>query len=273
MTTPRTKVLKKAGMKNIKGHFGKSVLAFLLLCSVFVFIAVLEGVLREALRVPYLVETEEGLRYNRSLYNSLFVWGNLLLFFLLYEPMRLSMKGYFLNASCGKRLTVASLFDAFSGFRGFIASVALGIKLALLKFFWMLVLFGPPALLAFLCALCLKQVVPDTMRVALKAALVFLAVLELFECFLLSFVLCRYFLAPYLLISNNASSAKEALQKSKRLMKGRVSKAFFLQLSFFGWRRLYIFLLPALYIVPAYEAARAELAKNILLEALKKRAE
>jgi len=264
MTTPKSRALKKAAGQNLRGCFGKSVSAFIITVFAFAAITVLEGFLRILLDCPYFFTVDGKLYYNLSAVSLLLILGNLLLVYMIHEPLKLSLKGYFLNLACQKRTRLLSLTDTFSTFRGYRAAFALSVKLSLLKLFWIFVLFVPVELLGLAVILLLKTELADTSRVALRIMICAFALFNLLELFLLTIIQNRYFLAPYLLISNNAYSSRDALKKSKALMKGNLRKVYFLHLSYLGQRWLLVFLLPAIFIVPIFDAAKAELAKNLM---------
>jgi len=264
VTTPKTRALKKAAGRNLRKYWGKSISAFIITVLSISLICVAEGALRLYLSEPYFFKIDDQILYNISLVSFFLILGNLVLVYLIYEPLKLSMKGYFLNLSCRSKGSLLSLFDAFSTIRGYFSGIMLSIKLSLLKLFWIVVLFVPSSALAYAAAAVLNSELSDTGRIVVKICVGLFAVFNLFELFFLSVLLNRYFLAPYLLISNNAYSSRDAIRKSKRLMKGNLRKVYFLHLSYMGWRWLLFFLLPALFVVPLFEEAKAELAKNLM---------
>lgn len=81
---------------------------------------------------------------------------------------------------------------------------------------------------------------------------------------LLLYVVSRYAVAPYLLVAENTRKINATVKDSIRLTKGFRWEITKFKLSYIGWALSLILLLPALYVVPYYNAALAQMVKNII---------
>lgn len=80
----------------------------------------------------------------------------------------------------------------------------------------------------------------------------------------------RYFLVPYLLVSNRSMKTWDIFVQSKEIMKAYAERTASMSFSFIKWLPLCLLVLPVMYIWPYYQQSRANTAKAIMDEEMLK---
>ena len=247
------KNIKKTARSGLNQNWGKTLVVFSIPIMVFIMIAAGEFLFRAYAGIPII----ENSRYNVSEKSLIVILFGSVLWVMLIIPLKLSAKGYYYNLVSKEKVYIGSVFDAFSSPGGYISSLILPAKLNLRRLFFMIILFAPPVLLG-LAAYCFFPNPWFEFSLGLSSVLI-LTGLWAFISINLS---C--FLAPYLLISNQACSAKEAIKKSKILMKGNKMKLIGLYFSMIGWMILCLPLVSAVFAIPEINTRKAVFAKAVI---------
>lgn len=148
-----------------------------------------------------------------------------------------------------------------SGFNNFKRSWSI-VWYTFLKMIWPLVLEIVAIVLLVIGSSAIKAKVASSGLGAIGIIACILAVIASIWSILLSYY---YKLAPVIAADNENMTGKEAVEESKRIMKGKRAKLFFLELSFIGWAILAAFTLGFgfLWLVPYIQFATISFYKYI----------
>lgn len=262
-------IAKRVARDSLKNNWGKAITVFMTVCAVWIFIVISEQAVRLLFNIPLTVtilsDTGEKMAVaNTSLFSILITTAGTLLFLFFFLPLTLGQYLWHCNNSKGSENEVSAIFSPFSSSKNLFKSVWYFFNISFRRFFWLLVFLVPVSITFPTFDTLLSEVEAQYLQylnlglTILKVALIILS-LTLYTLFSM-----RYFLAPYLLVSDSTLSVNKAIEQSIILMKNRKVEAFWFVLSFFGWFLLCIFVLPALYVFPFYANARAHYARNIV---------
>ena len=166
----------------------------------------------------YLIQT-----YSSGLVIALFIQ---LLYSIYQTVMRFGYTSYALRMARNEGPGFGNLFD---GFAKFLRVLWMNILIGLFAFLWTLVAAVPAVILVVVAVMARADLI-YIFGLYWGAIIVSVAVTLI--------VRLRYRLAPYFLLDDPACTAREAIRRSKRAMKGWKMELFVLDLSFIGWELL-----------------------------------
>lgn len=262
-------IAKKVARDSLKNNWGKAITVFMVVCAVWLLILIAEQLVRTLLDIPSTVTSlsdtgEENIIINPSIYSTIVTAAGALFFLIIFMPITLGQYFWHYNNSKGSNNEVSSVFAPFSSSKNFFKSVWYIINISVRRLLWAIAFFFPAVVVSNLDNTLLSGVEAQYSKYLSLGLSLLTVVFVLLGLVLYTIFSMRYFLAPYLLVSDPNLSANKAISLSVTLMKNRKVEAFWFVLSFFGWFFLCIFVVPLLYVFPLYVNSRAHYARNIV---------
>ncbi len=274
-----TAKIKSDARDLLKGHYGAAIVVALALftaTSLFAYLQTLIQVVFGMVDIEsgtYIIDLEQGLTPQLSLgLAAMLICA--LANFVFTSPLNIGVSRYFFNFASGKSPRVEEIFTYLSSFKMFGRALALSIRIAFLKIIWGILLILPGVAVyaygIYISGVDISLLLSgQSVTVTDATALSFMSIgstLLLVGSFLYMFISARYFLANYILASDDEISAKVALSVAVRMIKGRVWQYIFLVLSFFGWILLSILTcgILLLFTVPYMYVTYALYAKTVI---------
>ncbi|WMJ83587.1 DUF975 family protein [Oscillospiraceae bacterium LTW-04] len=191
------------------------------------------------------------------------------LYFLVLVPLSLGLIRWFFLLGDGKVESTVAIFEYFRSPAQFWRALWLQICLFFRRLMWSILFLVAPVTLIYLAEIWRQKGDTDLESVlSLGLTLVGVLLLILFGVFLMIWLM-RYYLAEYALVNDGDLTAREAIQKSKQLSRGRLTELLVLELSMLGWRLLDFLILPRLFTLP-YRCTIKGLYAHYLIEVAKR---
>lgn len=278
MSSMRYKI-KKNAKAVLEKNWLKAIVIILIIFFLSVAISSLETAYRKALNFPEFTTSFDSMSAMQS-FLSRFAGTTLLLSavfavfsFIMTTPLKLGQTEWYWRLTDKKPQGVEGVFAWFGSLRLFAKSLWLRINIYLRMLPWFLLIIAVPYAALFISGILLSSKV----QIVLTFALILMVVSELMLAgglFLFLYIASRYFLASYLLVEDNTRKVTSCVRDSIRYTRGQRGEIFTFWLSFAGWFMLCALALPALYVVPYFNASSVIYAKFIIYsERMKERNE
>lgn len=175
--------------------------------------------------------------------------------FLLLEPLLLGVLSFFKRLVFEQDDSVLIIFRYFSNAEEYKRAIQL-ISILTVKFALSAILLFFPCIVVYLLS---TEMVYDLLDIPMPLWASNLWMLNSFLAFLASlgllFIMLRYYLAPFIFVSNDELDPDEAVNMSKIISKRTGADFFGLSLSFVPWILLSIFIAPLIFTLPYFIAS------------------
>ncbi|MFV0498035.1 MAG: DUF975 family protein [Candidatus Fimivivens sp.] len=269
------RLIKQNARRALQCHWGRAaaiILVALIGCFLFV---TLEMLLLAVFELPAFVDplSTPGLYIDNLPNVSPIAMGVSFLvatlYFIVLVPLSLGIIRWFFLLGDGKVESTMAIFKYFCTFTQFRRSLWLQICLFLRRLLWVFLFLVGPVTLIYLAVIWYRKGGTDLESV-LSVGLMLLGILLLIllGVFLMIWLM-RYYLAEYVLVDDADLTAREAIEKSKQLSRGRLTELLMLELSMLGWHLLDFLILSRLFTLP-YRCTIKGLYAHYLIEVAKR---
>ncbi len=271
--------LKADAKKMLKGRYGALIVIGLILLSATALFSYLQSLFLVSFGLVDLESGSYAFDFTNPADMRIYIFAGImlgcsLLSFILTSPLNLGVTRYLFNFASGKEVHVEEIFIYFSSGKMFKRGLFFHIRKALLQFFWAVVCFLP-GFGAYIAGIYFSGVDINTLlsgaevtiQNELAMMLVSLGSLLLFAgSFIYISITVKYFLADYILVSDDTVTSKMAISIAVRMMKGRVFQYIGFIFSFIGWILLSILTCGVLllFTVPYIMVSTALFAKTVI---------
>lgn len=214
--------LRSIARNSLKGNWIKAVVVCLILFSI---IGIFTMMIMNILRLLIYALTNDGINTNFIIIFPIMTLSSLVIGLFFGGPLIYGFASFFLNLVRSKDAAIENIFD---GFKRFWECV----RVVLFIFLWSLIFSLPMFIISFLMTSNVLFQLSEESLIVLSI-LTSLASIIIFIVFVNIFV--RYILVFYLIKDSEKTKPLNYLKQSKVMMKGRVFKFIFLNLSFIGW--------------------------------------
>ncbi|MBR2877114.1 MAG: hypothetical protein IKC01_08245 [Clostridia bacterium] len=174
---------------------------------------------------------------------------------LFISGIKMGEKAIYFMQSKGSNAKFKYLFIFLRPSQSFRA-LQLFLKITILKVFWALFAFAPPAFcLSITLSLYFKEEAYAAVIYTLIIGTVFLTSIS---CFFYNCCKARYLFAEYYLCTDFEISVKEALRKSIDTSQGFIREGVLLRASLFPWILICLLLIPVFYVIPYTKLTNAK---------------
>ncbi len=254
------RIIKSDARRALRGCWGKSVAAAMIIFGAYLSVALAESVFlfvfsEDAVALDFLALS------NASLTAIIITGGAALAYFLLMPALALGFAKLHFAFAEGREESVSAVFDMFSSFKSFVKSIVFTVAFSLRHAFCAAVALVPGGVLFYLAE---NYIVPENRTVhLLKISACCVGIALMLLCLALAFIYAqRWHAASYYFVSGR--KVHESFKLSVRATKGmRVHIASF-KVSFVGWWLLNLLVLPVLWFVPYYSVSSAIYAKYLI---------
>lgn len=187
----------------------------------------------------------------------------LCLFLLIYCPIKMGETSFYWLNTIGQKSNAQCALQWFNK-KDYKRIISASFFTIVYKLFWMILCFIPGIILGCISEYFLQN--PSTHDSPITFIFLFISIFSFIAGFYSWLrIIQRYFLVPYLLTDHKELSYEDAINTSKKIMKGKCGSCLHFQFTFLGWFILCIFtILPFLYLIPYFYQAQAEYACMIL---------
>lgn len=260
------KLIKKDAWLAMRNNWGKAFAVVLISFSFLMFTVLIEKLLSYALDVPYFIDSAKtpGLYLdniaNLAPASFAVLFSALLMRLLLYSPVALGNKQWYLGLAGSNPYPVSAVFQYFTDFQTFRKAFCLRLNLLIRKSFF-LILITAPAIMVFILMCLLKFFVAaqELFLMQLVFGVIFICLFLLCQLLAVCF-LQRYFLAEYIYVLYQCK-IRDAIKMSVLIMKGHKAELFSVILSFLPYYIINLLWLPAFITLPHMNTVYAIYAK------------
>ncbi len=171
---------------------------------------------------------------------------------LLCAPLFFGVLYYFRRLLWGQNDNITIIFRYFSSVDEYKRALHLTLLLATRLVSAGIVLFLPSIILSVLASDEFYSLIGISLPVWSSNLWVVVSFLRLVAGVLLFFVMLKYYMAPFLFVSDDGMDAAEAVNMSAIISKRTISDFFWLMLSMAGWIALSLLLMPLPFLLPYF---------------------
>ncbi len=170
--------------------------------------------------------------------------------FFVIVPLSLGVSRWFYNITDGKTLATIEIFEYFFSVKGYFRSLWFSLLVFIKKLFWTLVFILPPAAMVWGGNMWRQQASRNIEMLLSVGLEIFGGVLLLLLGWFWLMWMQRYLIAPFILVSDDSVTVRQAIKRSVYLTRGRLLELLLLELSLIGWRIADILIVPRLFTMP-----------------------
>ena len=254
------RIIKCDARRSLRGCWGKSIAAAMVLFGSYLAVAISESVLlfvfsEESASLDFLSIT------NASLTAIVITGLAALAYFLLMPALSLGFTKLHLTFAEGREESVSVVFDMFSSFKWFVKSLAFTVALSLRYIFCAVIALLPGSVLFYLAETYIVTEERTLQLLKICACCVSIALMLL--CLALALIYSqRWFAAGYYFVSGR--KIHESFGLSVMATKGMRTHIAGFKVSFVGWGLLNFLVLPVLWFLPYYAVSCAIYAKYLM---------
>ena len=254
------RIIKCDARRSLRGCWGKSIAAAMVLFGSYLAVAISESVLlfvfsEESASLDFLSIT------NASLTAIVITGLAALAYFLLMPALSLGFTKLHLTFAEGREESVSVVFDMFSSFKWFVKSLAFTVALSLRYIFCAVIALLPGSVLFYLAETYI--VTEDRTLQLLKICACCVSIALMLLCLALALIYSqRWFAAGYYFVSGR--KIHESFRLSVMATKGMRTHIAGFKVSFVGWGLLNFLVLPVLWFLPYYSVSCAIYAKYLM---------
>jgi len=261
--------IKKGARSALRGNWGKVTAIFFIFVGIWLLLSSAETLVYLLCGLdPYTdpMMTPDNFLDNLPAFSPvqiLITAGCSLLWLLFFVPVLGGCMRWFHGLTGGEAPELKDLFGCFTSFKRWRRSIAAALQVLVRGLIWLAAFVSLPIIVSlFFQTFPIPQASPLAKFAGFGTAAGW--VLMTLAVFFYLIFLQRYTLVFYYLAANEKMTARKAVKESIRATDGRCGELFRLRLSFFWWALLCVLILPAMFVVPYYQASVAIYARYLM---------
>lgn len=264
------KQVKQKAKELLGGLWGRAMALLLALGAVSVFFSLLEQTIAsltglftlEQLFTPLFLYGTVTISFWPFFFAMLLLAGGLFLSFLFKTPLFQGNISWYYDLVSGEISPLKKAFFGYASLKAWLKILAVYFLLFVKVTLWNILFLLPAVMVYFSYCILVAFQAAAWQCLLLFILSVGLALIGL----IVSLIVCyRYFLVPYILADDPCVHIKIAFKSSVRIMKGKKSELFSLDVSFLPYYFLSVFIVPMLWTLPYINTTKALYAKKYIL--------